>query len=62
MKNLLAIDIGAGTMDILCYVPEEKMHYKAVVQSPVRTRAAAVEGATGTLAVTGGEMGGPPRW
>jgi uncharacterized protein (DUF1786 family) len=60
MKNLLAIDIGAGTMDILCYVPDEKMHYKAVVQSPVRTRAAAVEATTGNLAVTGVEMGGGP--
>jgi uncharacterized protein (DUF1786 family) len=60
MKNLLAIDIGAGTMDILCYVPDEKMHYKAVVQSPVRTRAAAVEATAGNLAVTGVEMGGGP--
>ncbi len=60
MKNLLAIDIGAGTMDILCYVPDEKMHYKAVVQSPVRTRAAAVLGTSGSLAVDGVEMGGGP--
>jgi uncharacterized protein (DUF1786 family) len=60
MKNLLAIDIGAGTMDILCYVPDEKMHYKAVVQSPVRTRAAAVEATAGNLAVAGVEMGGGP--
>jgi uncharacterized protein (DUF1786 family) len=60
MKNLLAIDIGAGTMDILCYVPDEKMHYKAVVQSPVRTRAAALRATTGNLAVTGVEMGGGP--
>jgi uncharacterized protein (DUF1786 family) len=60
MKNLLAIDIGAGTMDILCYVPDEEMHYKAVVQSPVRTQAAAVEATTGNLAVTGVEMGGGP--
>jgi uncharacterized protein (DUF1786 family) len=60
MKNLLAIDIGAGTMDILCYVPDEKMHYKAVVQSPVRTRAAALQATAGNLAVTGVEMGGGP--
>ena len=59
MKNLLAIDIGAGTMDILCYVPEEKMHYKAVVQSPVRTQARVVESARGNLVVDGVEMGGP---
>jgi uncharacterized protein (DUF1786 family) len=60
MKNLLAIDIGAGTMDILCYVPDEKMHYKSVVQSPVRTRAASLQATTGNLAVTGVEMGGGP--
>jgi uncharacterized protein (DUF1786 family) len=60
MKNLLAIDIGAGTMDILCYVPEEKMHYKAVVQSPVRTQARVVEAARGNLVVDGVEMGGGP--
>jgi uncharacterized protein (DUF1786 family) len=60
MKNLLAIDIGAGTMDILCYVPDEKMHYKAVVQSPVRTRAAAIERTRGNLVVDGVEMGGGP--
>ncbi len=60
MKNLLAIDIGAGTMDILCYVPDEKMPYKAVVQSPVRTRAAALQATAGNLAVTGVEMGGGP--
>jgi len=60
MKKGLAIDIGAGTMDILCYVPDEKMHYKAVVQSPVRTRAAAIEKAGGNLVVDGVEMGGGP--
>jgi uncharacterized protein (DUF1786 family) len=60
MKNLLAIDIGAGTMDILCYVPEENMHYKAVVQSPVRTQARVVEAARGNLVVDGVEMGGGP--
>ena len=60
MKNILTIDIGAGTMDVLCYVPEEKMHYKAVVQSPVRTMAAAIDTATGNLLVRGVEMGGGP--
>jgi uncharacterized protein (DUF1786 family) len=60
MKNILAIDIGAGTMDVLCYVPDEKMHYKAVVKSPVRTMAAAINATEGSLLVTGVEMGGGP--
>ncbi len=60
MKNLLMIDIGAGTMDIMCYVPEEKMHYKAVVKSPVRTMADEIEATSGNLLVTGVEMGGGP--
>jgi uncharacterized protein (DUF1786 family) len=60
MKNLLAIDIGAGTMDILCWVPDENMHYKAVVQSPVRTLARRIEATRGNLVVNGVEMGGGP--
>jgi uncharacterized protein (DUF1786 family) len=60
MKNILAIDIGAGTMDILCYDPQEKMHYKAVVKSPVRTLAANIAATTGNLVVSGVEMGGGP--
>ena len=60
MSNILAVDIGAGTMDILCYVPEEKMHYKAVVQSPVRTLARHIAAIPGNLVVSGVEMGGGP--
>jgi uncharacterized protein (DUF1786 family) len=60
MPNYLTIDIGAGTMDVMCYVPEEKMHYKAVVQSPVRTLARKIEATSGDLVVTGMEMGGGP--
>lgn len=60
MQNILTIDIGAGTMDVLCYVPDEKMHYKAVVVSPVRTMAAAINAASGDLLVSGREMGGGP--
>ncbi len=60
MKPYLMIDIGAGTMDVMCYVPSEGMHYKAVVQSPVRTLAAEIRVTTGNLAVTGVEMGGGP--
>jgi uncharacterized protein (DUF1786 family) len=58
--NYLTIDIGAGTMDVLCYVPQENMHYKAVVASPVRTLAAAVRATAGDLLVSGVEMGGGP--
>ena len=60
MGNYLMIDIGAGTMDIMCHVPEENMHYKAVVQSPVRTLGAAIAATDGDLLVTGAEMGGGP--
>jgi uncharacterized protein (DUF1786 family) len=60
MKPFLMIDIGAGTMDVMCYVPSEGMHYKAVVQSPVRTLARRIESTTGNLVVTGVEMGGGP--
>lgn len=60
MNPYLMIDIGAGTMDVLCYVPSEGMHYKAVVKSPVRTLAIRIEATTGNLAVGGAEMGGGP--
>ena len=60
MNNILAIDIGAGTMDVLCYVPDEKMHYKAVVKSPVRTMADDINTTSGDLLVSGVEMGGGP--
>lgn len=60
MSNYLMIDIGAGTMDIMCHVPEENMHYKAVVQSPVRTVSAGIAATHGDLLVTGAEMGGGP--
>jgi uncharacterized protein (DUF1786 family) len=60
MKPFLMIDIGAGTMDVMCYVPSEGMHYKAVVQSPVRTLARRIASTTGNLVVTGVEMGGGP--
>lgn len=60
MKPFLMIDIGAGTMDVMCYMPAEGLHYKAVVASPVRTLAAQIEATTGDLIVTGVEMGGGP--
>lgn len=60
MKSVLAIDIGAGTMDILYYELESGLHYKAVVKSPVLSLANALERAPGPILVTGVEMGGGP--
>ncbi|MBW2027741.1 MAG: pyruvate formate-lyase activating enzyme [Deltaproteobacteria bacterium] len=58
MKSILAIDIGAGTMDILYYELESGTHYKAVAQSPVLSLASALEKVPGPILVTGVEMGG----
>jgi uncharacterized protein (DUF1786 family) len=58
--RFLMVDIGAGTMDVLCYDSEVDLHYKAVVKSPVRyvdEKAAAIQV---NLIVTGCEMGGGP--
>ncbi len=58
MSRFLIIDVGAGTMDILWYDSETGTHYKAVVQSPIRTLAEKAAGLKGDLLVTGVEMGG----
>lgn len=58
MSRYLLIDIGAGTMDILYCDSRTKLHYKAVVVSPVRLLAGCVEQLSGDLVVTGCEMGG----
>ncbi|MGD8257193.1 MAG: DUF1786 family protein [Desulfobacterales bacterium] len=60
MSRLLMVDIGAGTMDILCYDTDTDLHYKAVVKSPVRTIAEKTAGIPGNLVITGNEMGGGP--
>lgn len=54
------IDIGAGTMDILCYDTRSGEHFKAVAPSPVRHVADQIERTKGPLAVSGVEMGGGP--
>jgi uncharacterized protein (DUF1786 family) len=54
------VDIGAGTMDVLCYDTQTDLHYKAVVKSPVRYVAEAATAKSGNLLVTGCEMGGGP--
>jgi len=56
----LLIDVGAGTMDVLCLSPGRRLHTKAVVASPVRSLACRIEATPGDLVVLGGEMGGGP--
>lgn len=60
MSQFLMIDIGAGTMDILCYDDRSGEHFKAVAPSPVRHVAWQIDATTGALAVSGVEMGGGP--
>lgn len=60
MSKFLLVDIGAGTMDVLWYDTEAELHYKAVVQSPVRHLAEKVAGLAGNLLISGTEMGGGP--
>jgi len=60
MSRYLLVDIGAGTMDILCYDDTSDLHYKAVVKSPVQTVAETAARLPGNLVVTGCEMGGGP--
>lgn len=52
------MDIGAGTLDILCYDITTREHYKAVVISPVRMLAQQILNTPGDLILTGAEMGG----
>jgi len=58
MSRYLLIDVGAGTLDLLCYDESTGEHFKAVIKSPVRTLANAIENLRGNLVVTGVEMGG----
>lgn len=58
MSRFLAIDIGAGTMDILYTDEASGDFFKAVVKSPVRSVAEHAERLPGDLAVSGVEMGG----
>ena len=60
MGRYLLLDIGAGTLDMLCYDTDHDLHYKAVVRSPVRVLAEEIRQTHGNLVVTGCEMGGGP--
>jgi len=58
MSQFLMVDVGAGTVDILCYDMESNQHFKAVGKSPVRTLAEKAESLEGNLMIRGTEMGG----
>jgi uncharacterized protein (DUF1786 family) len=58
MGRFLLIDIGAGTMDILCYDTDTGRHSKAVAISPIRQTAEAIARTNRPLVFSGGEMGG----
>jgi len=58
MTRILTIDVGAGTMDVLCTDLEAGEHFKAVVKSPVRTTAERIAELDGKLLILGCEMGG----
>ena len=58
--RFLMVDIGAGTMDVLCYDTDADLHYKAVVKSPVKSIAEKAAATRENLIVTGCEMGGGP--
>ncbi|MFO7713392.1 DUF1786 family protein [Desulfosarcina sp.] len=60
MGRYLLVDIGAGTLDMLCYDSEQDLHYKAVARAPVRVLADEISKTRGNLVVTGCEMGGGP--
>ncbi len=58
MSRYLLIDVGAGTLDLLCHDESTGEHFKAVLKSPLRTIANAIRNLNGDLLVTGVEMGG----
>ena len=58
MQKFLLIDIGAGTMDILCFDRTSDLHYKAISRSPVITLANKIDRIPGNLFINGSEMGG----
>ena len=58
MGRFLILDIGAGTMDVLYYHTDSRVHYKAVTKSPVLSIAEKAASLPGNLLITGTEMGG----
>jgi len=60
MSKFLILDIGAGTMDVLCYDFDTSLSYRAVAQSPTLWLAQEVNRMQTDLLITGCEMGGGP--
>jgi uncharacterized protein (DUF1786 family) len=60
MSRFLLLDIGAGTMDVLCYDLETGLSYKAVAKSPTLSLAEEINRVEKDLLITGCEMGGGP--
>jgi uncharacterized protein (DUF1786 family) len=58
MHPILAIDIGAGTTDILVFYPDTHEHYKAVSCSAIKKIAETIQGSHGDLLLSGTIMGG----
>lgn len=60
MSRFLILDIGAGTMDVLCYDFDTGLSYRAVAKSPTLFLAEEVNRLQDDLLITGCEMGGGP--
>ena len=58
MSRFLILDVGAGTLDVLCYSTEGTQHYKAVVKSPSLVVEEKARDLPGDLLILGREMGG----
>ncbi|HNR11862.1 MAG TPA: DUF1786 family protein [Thermodesulfobacteriota bacterium] len=58
MKPIVAVDIGAGTTDVLVWNPDNGESYKAVAMSPIRRLSRIITAGQGPLLITGSLMGG----
>lgn len=58
MDPIFTIDVGAGTTDVLVYLPDTSVHYKAVAVSPVKKMAEILGKENNDVLVTGMVMGG----
>jgi len=60
MSRILAMDIGAGTQDILIFDTDTQEHFKIVMESPTRIIGKMIAGLDEDLFVFGETMGGGP--
>jgi uncharacterized protein (DUF1786 family) len=60
MGKILAIDIGAGTQDVLILDPSTKEHLKWVAKAPTRLLAEKLSSSKKDILITGDTMGGGP--